>query len=186
MLSVLNRAIALGILFFISAQASADATLSQEQLGELSAKANAGDMAAQVELADRYYAGNGVSKDLKQAATLYNKLADNGVAQAQMTLALMYIRGEGVAQDNEKAHHWLIQAAEQRLAPAQYFLGLAYAEGHGVEINNITAYMWFEIAAAMDHKDALAATKTLAEKMSREDVLTAEQQATEWWMRFHH
>ncbi len=183
--SALHKLITLGVFLLLSSQSYAE-PLASSQLEALTEKANNGDISSRVELADRYHTGKGVTKNLKQAAILHTQLAKDEVAQSQMTLAFMYIRGEGVEKNKKQALHWLTKAAEQRLAPAQYFLGIAYAEGHGVEIDNITAYMWYEIAAAMEYKDAIDATKTLALKMNEADILTAEVKATEWWMRFHH
>lgn len=185
MSSTLHKLIVFGILLLLSSQSYAE-PLSDTQLKTLTEKANDGEIYSRVELADRYYAGDGIAQNLEQAIILYTELAKDEVAQAQMALALIYIRGEGTAQDNKQALYWLTQAAEQLLAPAQYFLGVAYAEGHGVVVNNITAYMWYEIAAAMDYENAVDAVKTLALQMNETDILAAEVMATEWWMRFHH
>jgi len=185
MSSIFQRLVLISATLLFSFNLQAE-PLGKPQLEALIDKAESGDVVAQMELANRYYAGDGVSKDHHRAAKLFTKLAENGVANAQMTLAMMYIRGEGIDKNDKQAIHWLTQAAEQRLAPAQYYLGLAYSEGHGVAIDNVTAYMWYEIAAAMDYQDAVEATKTLAEKMSKQDVQLAEQKATQWWMRFHH
>jgi TPR repeat protein len=155
-------------------------------LQEVIQKANDGDMRAQVDLASRFHVGDGIDKDLVQAAYWYRKLADNGVAEAQLTLGLMYIKGEGLQRDDQQALHWLTLAAEQRLSSAQYLLGVAYDEGHGVKQDNIKAYMWYEISAAMDYENAVAARQALSSKMTKEEIVKAEQMATEWWMKFHH
>ena len=161
--------------------------LSPPQLQKLIEEAEQGDMQAQSDLANRYYLGEGISQDIKQAALWYEKLANNGVAEAQLTLGLIYIRGEGIAQDNTQALHWLNLAAEQRLPMAQYLLGLAHEEGHGVEMDKVNAYMWYEISAAMDNnKNSVDARSALAKEMSKEEITRAETMATEWWMRFHH
>lgn len=161
-------------------------SLTAQQLDALTRQADEGDIGAQSELANRYHLGDGISRDAAQAAFWYGKLADKGVAEAQLTLGLLYIRGDGIERDNSRALHWLNLAAEQRLAPAQYLLGVAHAEGHGVAPDRVKAYMWYEIAAAMDHTNAVEARTALASQMSPQEIATAEQMATDWWMRFHH
>lgn len=161
-------------------------SLSQQQLSELQQKADLGDMQAQSDLAKRYQVGDGVGRDMAQAAFWYTKLAEKGVAEAQLNLGLMYIRGDGIVRDDEQALYWLNLAAEQRLALAQYLLGIAYAEGHGVAQDQVKAYMWYEIAAAMDYQNAIEARTALASQLKPQEISSAEKMATEWWMKFHH
>lgn len=144
------------------------------------------DLQAQLELADRYYKGDGLKQDYAQAAHWYKKLAETGVANAQLTLGLMYAKGDGIKQDDAQAIHWLMQAAEQRIPTAQYLLGIANAEGRGVKQDLVKAYMWFEIAAAMDNENAIDARQTLEKKLTANEVAMGDQLATEWWMRFHN
>ncbi|NRB11253.1 MAG: sel1 repeat family protein [Rickettsiaceae bacterium] len=56
-------------------------------------------LTAQYNLAVMYKNGDGVKKDLKKAAELYQKSADQGDASAQNSLAVMYKNGEGVEKD---------------------------------------------------------------------------------------
>ncbi len=156
------------------------------QIKAINQKAANGDLQAQLDLADRYYKGDGLTQDYTQAAHWYKKLAETGVANAQLTLGLMYAKGEGVKRDDLEAVRWLTQAAEQRMPMAQYLLGVANAEGHGVKQDLIKAYMWFEIAAAVDNQNAIAARQALIKQLTVNDIATGDKMATDWWMRFHN
>ena len=161
--------------------------LNSTELQQIIEKANRGDMQAQADLANRYHVGGGgVGQDVSKAAFWYKKLADNGVIEAQLTLGLMYIKGDGIEQDNTQALHWLTQAAEQRSPTAQYLLGVAHAEGHGTETDKLKAYMWYEIAAAMEYKDAIEARDELGKNLTKQEIRRAEKLATDWWLQFHH
>ncbi len=164
----------------------AEAMLTSAQVTELTKQAEQDNLKAQMELARRYFGGEGVKQDYALAAKWYQTLADKEVADAQLTIGLMYIRGNGVAKDDQKAIQWLTRAAEHRIPTAQYLLGVAHAEGHGVEPNNINAYMWYEIAAALEYPDAITARDSLAKTMANSDIQKAEKMATDWWMKFHH
>lgn len=180
-------ALALGISLSAPFSTSwANTPLSEGEIKALQDQAENDNMKAQVDLAKRFFNGDGVKQDYRQAARWYQKLAEKEVVEAQFTLGLMYIRGDGVNQDNEKAVHWLTLAAEQRLPDAQYLLGVAHAEGHGVKKDLTKAYMWYEIAASLEHKNASEAQTLLAKKLSADQISQAEQLANEWWMRFHH
>ncbi len=160
-------------------------SLNSTELQQIIEKANNGDFLAQADLANRYHVGEGIAQDMSKAAFWYKKLANNEVAEAQLALGLMYIKGDGVEPDNSQALHWLQRAAEQRLPAAQYLLGVAHAEGHGAEIDRQKAYMWYEISAAMEYKNAIEARDELAKQLSKQEILSAERLATEWWMKFH-
>lgn len=177
----LARLIALCLLMFvISTPQAADTSLAT-----LEKQAASGDMEAQLALADRYYKGDGVTKNTAKAAHWYQELAKKDFVQAQLTLGLMHIKGDGVARDDKKAMHWLTQAAENKSPAAQHLLGVAYAEGHGVTADPIKAYMWFEIAAVMEYPNAVASRRELAGKMKLNDIKRAEQMASEWWLQHH-
>ncbi len=164
----------------------AETDLSNATVESLIQQAEQDNLQAQVELATRYFKGDGVNQDLQQAAKWYQKLADKEVADAQLTLGLMYIRGDGVQQDNKEAIKWLTRAAEQRIPTAQYLLGVAHEEGHGVDKNLVTALMWYEIAASVEFQNAIDARTAVTPKLTSAEIQKAEKMATDWWMRFHH
>ena len=79
-----------------------------------------------------YQNGQGVPKDLRKAAELYQKAADKGNAFAQNQLGTLYQSGEGVPKDLRKAAELYQKAADQGGAMAQNNLGTLYQSGQGV------------------------------------------------------
>jgi TPR repeat protein len=51
-------------------------------------------------------AGQGVPKDLQQAAEWYKKAAEQGYSPAQTVLGKMYVLGQGAPRDSSKAAYW--------------------------------------------------------------------------------
>ena len=55
---------------------------------------------------NKFYYGQGVPQDYKEAVKWYRLSAEQGLAQAQNNLGLMYQNGRGVPQDYALAHMW--------------------------------------------------------------------------------
>jgi localization factor PodJL len=106
-----------------------------------------GDSEAQIEIADRYAAGNGVERDLGKAAEWYQRAACAGNARAQYRLASLYERGRGVEKDLGRARVWYQRAAEQGNVKAMHNLGVLYTGQAGTEPDYATAAKWFAKAA---------------------------------------
>lgn len=77
-----------------------------------------GEPEAQYMVANMYEKGEGVEKDLKEAAGWYEKAAEQGHPYSMYKLADMYEKGEGVAKDDAKAAEWFKKAAESGAAKA--------------------------------------------------------------------
>lgn len=118
---------------------------------ELTARAEAGDAAAQYELGQRYAWGEGAPRDWEQAAYWLTLAAENGHVLAQYSLAGCYASGEGDVQDWEQAVCWYTRAAEQGNADAQHSLGVCYAYGRGVGRDLDQAVQWYTRAAEQGH-----------------------------------
>lgn len=73
-------------------------------------QAEAGDAAAQFDLATLYDVGEGVTRDVRQAAKWYRRAAEQGEVAAQYNLAIMYDMGEGVEKDIVQAYAWMAAA----------------------------------------------------------------------------
>ena len=58
-----------------------------------------------------YQSGNGVSKDLVQAAKWMRKAAEQDNYEAQCNLGVMYAKGQGVPTDDVQAYAWLAVSA---------------------------------------------------------------------------
>src|SRR6266478_4800936 len=78
----------------------------QKPIGEVKAKAEAGDAESEVELGLRYDNGEGVAKDQVEAVKWYRKAAEQNFAAAQNDLGVCFHNGEGVAKDQVEAEKW--------------------------------------------------------------------------------
>ena len=75
-------------------------------LQELKKRADLGDVPAQMELAQRHCAGQGVGKNVFQCAEWYRKAANLGNGIAMLRLGDLYAAGEGFILDKEAAAMW--------------------------------------------------------------------------------
>ncbi|MCH8947903.1 MAG: sel1 repeat family protein, partial [Acidobacteria bacterium] len=85
------------------------------------------DAAEQFRLGDRYFWGQGVPQDYKEAFKWWLRAAEHGHAQAQAQLGVLYANGQGVPQNYVEAAKWTRRAAEQAYPEAQYYLGVFYS-----------------------------------------------------------
>jgi uncharacterized protein len=92
--------------------------------------AAAGDRRAQTRLAWMHEAGQGVDRNLPEAARRFEIAADAGEAEAQYALAVMLLTGRGRVQDLAQSRLWLSRAAAQNHPPAMAALR---AESNGDE-----------------------------------------------------
>ena len=102
----------------------------------------------------RYYNGDGVEQDKKEAVKWFRKAAEQGNASAQLNLGYCYENGEGVEQNKAEAVKWYRKAADQGEAKAQYNLGNCYDNGEGVEQDKAEAVEWYRKAAEQGDADA--------------------------------
>jgi hypothetical protein len=87
------------------------------------------------------------SGDFATALSVFQTLANQGVARAQFYLAEMYTESQGVQQDLAEALKWNRKAADQGDAEAQFNLGLMYDTGEGVPQSDAEALKWYRLAA---------------------------------------
>ena len=72
--------------------------------------ARAGVPSAQFKLANAYYAGAGVTRDLVQAQLWYSRAAQQGQLEAQNALGIMLVTGAAGASDPVEGYKWLLLA----------------------------------------------------------------------------
>jgi len=118
------------------------------------ARAEKGDAVAQFSLGNCYENGNGVAKNLDEAANWWRKAADQGHPNAQFKTGLCYESGIGVPRDFVQAVSWYRKAAAQGDADAQNNLGKCYADGDGVPRDFVQAVSWYRKAAEQGHAGA--------------------------------
>src|SRR5215470_16454848 len=88
-------ALSVAVVQSVAQQTKAD----QKPIGEVKAKAEAGDAESQVELGLRYAKGKGVTKDQVEAVKWYRKAGEQNLAKAQYNLGVCFYTGEGVVKD---------------------------------------------------------------------------------------
>lgn len=122
---------------------------------ELRAKANQGDPASQYKLGVAYDSGQGVQRNLTEAAAWYKKAAEQGYAEAQNSLGSMYQSGQGVPQDYAEAHRWYQKGADQGSYNACNNLAYLYDQGLGVKQDKEKAVKLYHTAADAGSLDAV-------------------------------
>lgn len=126
-------------------------------------------------LAQAYLIGKGTHKNYEKAIQWYKLAAQNGNSEAQNELGYMYFVGNGVEQDLEKGGKLFRQAAIGGMPTAQYNMGIMYYTGNGVEQSDlILSYAWMNVAAANNHRPAVAARNYLEKFLSTSELTTAQ------------
>ena len=136
-----------------AAQQAAVLRWGARPLSDLRAAAEAGDLAAMVELGVRFYLDRrGPLQDHAQALVWYRRAAAANVARVQTQLGFMHEFGEGgLAVDLKAALRLYRLAAEQGEPAAQGFLAGAYATGAGVAKDYAAALLWARRSAEAGH-----------------------------------
>ena len=156
----LTRTLATGASVTVSAAAPSDpprtdppqVDVTDMPIAALRELAEAGDLDAQIELGQRYQAGDGgVHQDYAEAVRWYRRSADQGHALGQAFLGFMYSNGRGVQQDYGEAVRWYRRSAEQGHALGQSNLGLMYSTGRGVRQDAAEAARWYRRSADQGH-----------------------------------
>lgn len=123
-------------------------------LNGLKQAAASGDATAMYELGARTAEGRGVAKDLRAAATLFERAADKNFAPAQYRTGNIYEKGIGVARDMDAARKWYARAAEGGNTRAMHNLAVLIAEGGGGKPDYATALTWFQKASEYGVRDS--------------------------------
>ena len=123
--------------------------LGQDDLSTIREKAEQGDANAQSSLGWRYWSGNGVPQDYKEAAKWCRLAAEQGFINAQGDLARAYFNGEGVSKDYKEAAKWARLAAAQGDKISQLLLGDCY-EKIGEDLTNYKEQdVWYQEAVKL-------------------------------------
>lgn len=125
------------------------------QLDSVLARAEEGDVDAQMRLGVIYRDGRGVERNPREAVRWFTRAVASGRPAAFDHLGWMYRMGLGVPRDYGEARWWFAMAARQDFGQAQYNLGRLYADGLGVAQDYATAASWWRKAAAGGHAAAL-------------------------------
>lgn len=129
-------------------------TASAAPLDKLTARAQAGDAAAEYVVANRYLHGTDTAKDPAAAMHWLTLAAAKGLPVAQYALGTFYTQGIGTKADATKALQWYEAAALQGNRKAMHALAIAYAQGAGSAQNMAEAVRWFSRAAQLGFVDS--------------------------------
>jgi len=144
-----------------------------------------GDAKAQLQLGLRYYEGDGVIQNDKEAAKWFALAAKQGLPEAEYHYGLMLLKGRGVVQDYNAAFNWIEKPAKRGYAKAQYSLGELYRYGTGTAINKARAYLWFNLAAAQGVDAAAKARDGLVWQLKPEQIVEMQEEARQMTRSAH-
>ncbi len=131
-----------------------------DDLPGVTARAEGGDIKAQLDLAHRYRDGKGVEKDIKLAMQWAHRAADAGNAEAMDFVGHAYLRGADVNRNPVIAFGYF-KAAAEKSAQAAFNLGQCYFGAQGTEQDIPKALDWWKKAAEKSHGRA-ASTAAMA------------------------
>ena len=115
---------------------------------ELQQRAEAGDVAAQLDIALCYDSGSGIEKNLVEAHKWFLKAAEQGNGRAMNAVGIDYANGTGGVEKNlNEAVKWYRKSAEQGNDRGQNNLGRCYQYGNGVEKDLNEAVKWYRKSA---------------------------------------
>jgi TPR repeat protein len=145
--------------------------------------ADQGLVEAEAMLARLYTFGLGVRQDYAEAEKWFRKAAEDGNAYSQAMLGDAYHSGKGVVTDFAEAVKWYRRAADQGDTEAQYDLAIEYWRGEGTPRNDIEAYKWLSLAAAQGFAESAIQRDSLAQSMSRAEIVEGQRLASEFVAR---
>jgi TPR repeat protein len=117
--------------------------------GYLERACNAGQTAACLQIANSFYAGNGLvtAQDLPRALAMYQSVCSHGELDACVSAGIMLVRGEGVrAPDPQAALPLFERACNAHNWDGCNQLGLVYGEGRGVSQDVPRALRYYQQA----------------------------------------
>ena len=110
------------------------------------ASAEAGNADGAYSLAILYREGQGVPRDMTQAALWMKRAADEHIAAAEVEYGIMLFNGEGQAKDEAAAARYFLRAATRNNPVAMNRMARLYAAGRGVPKNIIESMKWHILA----------------------------------------
>jgi TPR repeat protein len=129
---------------------------------EMEQLARDGNPTAQFNLSVAYNAGDGVARDLEEAASWLFKSAEAGFPPAQYNVGHRWLE----AKDKEKAFDWFMRAAKQNYGPAQFHIGALY----GNSGDYVRAYVWSYVAQLNRVDEARGNLEKIVSLLSKEEL----------------
>jgi len=147
---------------------------------EFASLAEAGNVAAQYNIAQMYRYGQGVPQDYAAALAWYEKAAEAGLSSAQNNLGHMLAEGKGTAIDYARAVAWWRRAAMQDHVSAQFNVGTAYHRGIGGDADPVEALFWYSLAMVNGYLGARPIREQLATTMNLEQLVAVSDRVKSW------
>lgn len=114
-------------------------------------RAAAGHMQEELQLANDYYIGKRVARDLVQSAYWFRKAAEQGDPGAEVEIGYFYLTGTGVKADGQQAVRWFTRASASGSHMGKLNLAVAYLRGIGVPSDpHLGASLLSELAKEQD------------------------------------
>jgi localization factor PodJL len=127
--------------------------------------------------------GVGVPRDVKLAATWYERAAQGGNIRAMHNLATLLASGINGKADYPAALRWYSEAAEAGVRDSQFNLGVLFTRGIGTRPDLPKAYKWFALAAAQSDQEAAKKRDEVAAKLGAADLAAAKTLVERWQPR---
>jgi TPR repeat protein len=105
--------------------------------------------------------------------------SNSAIINARYKLAQFYLEGRGALQDYTVAANWCKSAAEFGHTEAQIMLANMYENGIGLPQNIILSHAWLNLVASQGYGDAVSDRDRLEKKMSKTQVIKAQEIAKE-------
>lgn len=134
-------------------------------------------------LATCLFRGEGMSRDLNRARTLYRQAADRGYVRAQCALGNMMIEGTGGAQDIAGGLALCRRAAEAGEAQAQTDFGNYLLTGRVMPKDAVEARRWYLLAAQQGQANAAFVLGQIY--WNGDGVAKDYAEAARWWRVAH-
>ena len=115
-----------------------------------------GNPCAQNNLALRYEAGQGTTRNVQMYLYWLRKAAAAGCGNAMCNLGIAYRDGTGVERDPDKFVQWCKEAVDKGYAGGYWYLARAYEAGQCVPKDWKQALFYYEAAAARDEPQSMA------------------------------
>lgn len=128
--------------------------MTEQQIGEIKRKADAGDAEAQYMLGLMHLKGVDLSKNEEKAKEMFRKAAAQEHPGARYELGLMYYEGKVLNRDVDKAWQLWDSASRGGCVDAMFRLSKMCADGECCSEFPKSAYIWALIAKKRGHTEA--------------------------------
>ncbi len=153
--------------------------LAEEQAQDLLLRAQAGDVEAQMEMAQRYLEGKGVPRSEQQVNWWLRQAADGGYLLAQLALANRYMHGMGIEVSESDALYWYREASKLGSGEAKYHVAMMGLKNNKVTDDAVIA----ELIASADLEYAPAAYQLGRLYALGQGFEQSYAQAQEWYLK---